>query len=46
MKKMTMDIIEKKIVENKENPRKLKHWKLMKEGFGKKKKGLVEIEDK
>jgi len=46
MKKITIEFIEKKILENAENPRSLKNWKGRKEGFGKKKKGLVEIEEK
>ena len=54
MKKITMEYIEKKIEENSKKdkegniifPRKLKHWEVMKEDYGKKKKGLVEIEEK
>lgn len=52
MKKITIEYIEKKILEQKDKngkvifPRKLKHWEVMKREYGKKKKGLVEIEEK
>jgi len=52
MKKITKEYIEKKILEQKDKdgniifPRKLKHWEVMKGEYGKKKKGLVEIEKK
>ncbi|MHA1277089.1 MAG: hypothetical protein ACTSQ8_07880 [Candidatus Helarchaeota archaeon] len=40
MKKLTIEYIEDKILENVDFPRKKKHWLVLKENFGKKTEGL------